>query len=441
MARRGGLGKGLGALIPAGIPEGVGGLEEIPVAAIRPNPYQPREHFDEEELASLAESIREVGILQPVLVRETDDGYELIAGERRWRAARRVGLQNIPALVRDTDDASALEHALVENVHRVGPQRARGGRGLPAAHRGLRADPRGGRDPGRAQPHRGHQHAAPPPAPADGAAARARQVADDGPRPGAARHPRPRAPGAAGASGSSPRGSRCGRSRMRCASRRSSRPTTPKPTTRRRDRRGRRPRRRASSDRRACSSSRAARRPPRHAGEGRHGHEARAGSRSSSRPSRTSSGSTRSSPSSARPLGAVAGRPVGGRSRLLLDPAPDPAAIAAPTSATAATSAPIASTSCSPTGSQTTAAIRVSRRMANVRPHGPVALGRAEHRLELGLDRVGDAEAGLGAELARREVVAAAARTGRRPGGRGRGRPGTGSPGPRWWSRPRPRGR
>ncbi len=118
MARRGGLGKGLGALIPAGNPESVGGLEELPVASIRPNPYQPREHFDEEELASLAESIREVGILQPVLVRETNDGYELIAGERRWRAARRVGLQNIPALVRDTDDASALEHALVENVHR-----------------------------------------------------------------------------------------------------------------------------------------------------------------------------------------------------------------------------------------------------------------------------------------------------------------------------------
>jgi len=118
VARRGGLGKGLGALIPAANPESVGGLEELPVAAIRPNPYQPREHFDEEELASLAESIREVGILQPVLVRETDDGYELIAGERRWRAARRVGLQNIPALVRDTDDASALEHALVENVHR-----------------------------------------------------------------------------------------------------------------------------------------------------------------------------------------------------------------------------------------------------------------------------------------------------------------------------------
>jgi ParB family chromosome partitioning protein len=119
VARRGGLGKGLGALIPAGEPVGIGGLEEIQVSAIRPNPYQPREHFDEEELASLAESIREVGILQPVLVRETSEGYELIAGERRWRAARRVGLQHIPALVRDTDDASALEHALVENVHRA----------------------------------------------------------------------------------------------------------------------------------------------------------------------------------------------------------------------------------------------------------------------------------------------------------------------------------
>jgi ParB family chromosome partitioning protein len=119
VARRGGLGKGLGALIPAGVPEGLGGLEEIPVSQIRPNPFQPRQHFDEDELAALAESIKEVGILQPVLVRETADGYELIAGERRWRAARRLGLHQIPALVRDTDDASALEHAVVENVHRT----------------------------------------------------------------------------------------------------------------------------------------------------------------------------------------------------------------------------------------------------------------------------------------------------------------------------------
>jgi ParB family chromosome partitioning protein len=125
VARRGGLGRGLGALIPA---EGrevgeLAGLEELPISAIRPNRFQPRDHFDEEALGALADSIREVGVLQPVLVRpagaagETDQ-YELIAGERRWRAARRVGLQTIPALVRETDDAAALEHALVENLHR-----------------------------------------------------------------------------------------------------------------------------------------------------------------------------------------------------------------------------------------------------------------------------------------------------------------------------------
>ncbi len=126
MARRGGLGKGLGALIPPGGTEGgteLGGLDELPLASIRPNRFQPRDHFDEEALALLADSIREVGVLQPVLVRPTMGGeggetYELIAGERRWRAARRVGLQTIPALVRETDDAAALEQALVENLHR-----------------------------------------------------------------------------------------------------------------------------------------------------------------------------------------------------------------------------------------------------------------------------------------------------------------------------------
>jgi len=121
MARRGGLGKGLGALIPAGeLDEGVIGLQEVPIGAIRPNPYQPREIFDEESLASLADSIRAVGVLQPVLVRpsETHDGFELIAGERRWRAARRAGLQTIPAIIREAADVSSLEQALVENVHR-----------------------------------------------------------------------------------------------------------------------------------------------------------------------------------------------------------------------------------------------------------------------------------------------------------------------------------
>ncbi|MEI8000983.1 MAG: ParB/RepB/Spo0J family partition protein [Actinomycetes bacterium] len=123
MARPGGLGKGLGALIPAAgtepRPAGDGpGVSEIEVAAIRPNPYQPREQFDEEALVALADSIREVGVLQPVLVRPVDGGYELIAGERRWRASKRAGLQRIPALVRVTDDGAALEQALIENIQR-----------------------------------------------------------------------------------------------------------------------------------------------------------------------------------------------------------------------------------------------------------------------------------------------------------------------------------
>jgi ParB family transcriptional regulator, chromosome partitioning protein len=122
VARQGGLGRGLGALIPPGAaehraPSGTG-YREIPIASIRPNPYQPRDAFDEQALGALADSIREVGLLQPVLVRPAGDGFELIAGERRWRAAQRVGLQEIPALVRETDDNTALEQALVENLQR-----------------------------------------------------------------------------------------------------------------------------------------------------------------------------------------------------------------------------------------------------------------------------------------------------------------------------------
>jgi len=123
MARRSGLGKGLGALIPT---EAVGApgsaLREVPIAAIRPNPMQPRTHFEEESMAALAASIRELGVLQPVLVRGVDgdaESYELIAGERRWRAARRAGLQTIPVLMQgSTTDAHSLEQALVENLHR-----------------------------------------------------------------------------------------------------------------------------------------------------------------------------------------------------------------------------------------------------------------------------------------------------------------------------------
>ncbi len=118
MARRSGLGRGLGALIPSDpvLEESV--FQEIDISHIVPNPYQPREHFDEETLASLAASIAEVGVVQPVIVRKALEGYEIIAGERRWRAAQRAGLRNVPALVRDADDKGALEAAVVENVHR-----------------------------------------------------------------------------------------------------------------------------------------------------------------------------------------------------------------------------------------------------------------------------------------------------------------------------------
>ena len=129
MARRSGLGKGLDALIPTGVKKsGVGdsgdtsgdgtGLRELSISDIRPNPNQPRVHFDEESLVELSASIKAIGVLQPILVRPVDNGYELIAGERRWRAAQRAGLSVIPAVVRVTDELASVEQALVENLHR-----------------------------------------------------------------------------------------------------------------------------------------------------------------------------------------------------------------------------------------------------------------------------------------------------------------------------------
>lgn len=124
MARRSGLGKGLGALIPSDVAQHHGSgsaLRDLPLSSIEPNKYQPRDVFDEEALVSLTASIRELGVLQPILVRPAgDDRYELIAGERRWRAAKRAGLPTIPAVVRDADDEASLEQALVENLHREG---------------------------------------------------------------------------------------------------------------------------------------------------------------------------------------------------------------------------------------------------------------------------------------------------------------------------------
>jgi ParB family chromosome partitioning protein len=121
MSKRGGLGRGLSALIP-GAPEGAdvaSGFMEVPVNAIAPNPKQPRTHFDDEALAGLAASIREVGILQPLVVRRSNDGrYEVIAGERRLRAAKAAGLPTVPVVLRDSGDEELLRDALIENIHR-----------------------------------------------------------------------------------------------------------------------------------------------------------------------------------------------------------------------------------------------------------------------------------------------------------------------------------
>ena len=128
MARSSGLGKGLSSIIPGaerepsdpGSSSMGASLVDVAVAAISPNPHQPRVHFDEESLSELTASIAEMGVLQPILVRPgaTADTYELIAGERRWRAAQRAGLATIPAVIRMTDDATSVEQALVENLHR-----------------------------------------------------------------------------------------------------------------------------------------------------------------------------------------------------------------------------------------------------------------------------------------------------------------------------------
>jgi ParB family chromosome partitioning protein len=116
-----GMGRGLAAILSVSeSPEGsADDLRSLPVELIAPNPKQPRRAFDEAALEGLAGSLRERGVLQPVLVRPIAGGtYELVAGERRWRAAQLAGLERIPALVRDRDDADALETALVENMAR-----------------------------------------------------------------------------------------------------------------------------------------------------------------------------------------------------------------------------------------------------------------------------------------------------------------------------------
>ncbi|MDR0436090.1 MAG: ParB/RepB/Spo0J family partition protein [Propionibacteriaceae bacterium] len=139
MAKKaGGLGRGLGELFQQTDAEAVGRAvdaavgftpsgtlgdgswyEELLVSTIHPNPAQPRQEFDEDALAELAASIADVGLLQPIVVRKKNDGYELIMGERRWRAHQVAGVERIPAIIRATDDDAMLRDALFENLHRV----------------------------------------------------------------------------------------------------------------------------------------------------------------------------------------------------------------------------------------------------------------------------------------------------------------------------------
>ena len=113
-----GLGRGLGALLGPESEPSTNGALEIPIEHVLPNPRQPRKRFDGPALTELTDSIRSSGVIQPIVVRRTGDAYELIAGERRWRAAKQAGLATIPAVVRDVTNAESLELALVENLLR-----------------------------------------------------------------------------------------------------------------------------------------------------------------------------------------------------------------------------------------------------------------------------------------------------------------------------------
>jgi ParB family chromosome partitioning protein len=120
MVKHKALGKGLSALIPEGLDLGEGAEQffHCPIEAIEPNPYQPRQAFGDQELEELVNSVREKGIITPLLVSKTEKGYRLIAGERRWRAAQKAGLTRVPVVVRESTPIESLELALIENIHR-----------------------------------------------------------------------------------------------------------------------------------------------------------------------------------------------------------------------------------------------------------------------------------------------------------------------------------
>lgn len=113
-----GLGRGLDALLPTTEPQDNENINEIAIKEIRPNPFQPRRVFDEDAMAELTQSIKQYGVIQPIVVRKTLKGYELVAGERRWRASQSAGLKTIPAVIRDYTDGEMTEIALIENLQR-----------------------------------------------------------------------------------------------------------------------------------------------------------------------------------------------------------------------------------------------------------------------------------------------------------------------------------
>ncbi len=121
MTPRQALGRGLGALIPekpASNLERMRGFQTCGIEEIRPSPFQPRKKFDEAQIEELADSMRQKGILQPLIVRRQGDRFELIAGERRWRAAQKAGIREVPIIIRDVPESEVLEISLIENVQR-----------------------------------------------------------------------------------------------------------------------------------------------------------------------------------------------------------------------------------------------------------------------------------------------------------------------------------
>lgn len=118
MSKRPALGKGIGALISSAAQEGGRKYFSCPLEELKPNSKQPRKNFDDKKMSELVASIKEKGIIQPLVVRQVEDHYQIIAGERRWRAAQKAGLERVPVVIQDVAEDHAMEIALIENIQR-----------------------------------------------------------------------------------------------------------------------------------------------------------------------------------------------------------------------------------------------------------------------------------------------------------------------------------